>query len=246
MTADSPQASLLVDWIAAGAARVQRGSSSAWRSTCRSRRSSRCPASVSLASHRPLRRRHVAPTSSTLAVYTPADPAVDRVDAAAEVTVLRPGRHAIIVRFLTAGRARFRSPLPIRLPPLDPAAMPRHNWIDDEINATLAALRCRQRRGPTTRRSCAGDARPDRPACRRPSEFASIWPTAQPQASSSAEVDRLLASPEFVDYWTYKLAELAADSTSGRPTTSGAAAFHSLAAAADRSRTAAGPSWPRS
>lgn len=140
-----------------------------------------------------------------LALYSPADPSATKVDELGRVELTRPGRHAIVVRFLTEVKAiQVTAAHPAE--PLTLAAMPRHNWIDDEINATLVALRL----PPAPRADDAALLRRltlDLTGRLPASEQIRAYLADENPNKFAAEVEQLLASPEFVEYWTYRLAD---------------------------------------
>src|SRR5439155_8743147 len=73
------------------------------------------------------------------ALLTPADPAALRVNPQGEVTALRRGQHALMVRFLgEVGCVTVTVPLHAQAPAV--AAWPRGNFIDDHVNQTLKDL----------------------------------------------------------------------------------------------------------
>jgi len=158
-----------------------------------------------------------------LATYTPADPASSRCSPIGEVTALRRGRAAVMVRFLGGVGC---STITVPLGDADRASVPRPiaNFIDEHVNATLDELRLDQapraddasfiRRA---RLDLTGQL-PD------PTEVEGF--VADPGPDKHARlVDRLLALPEFVDHWSYKWGDLLRIE-SGRLGPSGAAAFH--------------------
>lgn len=212
-TADSPEAAALFAWIAEGAQRTQ--SRQLVRLEVAPPRplspgpqagSGQLPANYQL---QPI--AHFADGTtrdvSQLAVYTPADPASTEVSPRGEVKVLRPGRHAIVVRFLTQVVAvQVTASYP--LPPLAIEKLPRQNWIDDEINAALAALRLPlspQADDAALLRRVTLDLTGRLPAPARIREYLGDQrPSAEKLA---AEIDRLLDSPEWAEHWTFLLAQ---------------------------------------
>ncbi|MCI0357062.1 MAG: DUF1549 and DUF1553 domain-containing protein [Planctomycetaceae bacterium] len=219
---DSAQAALLLQWIQSGAPRTAGPASSGTQpriagpaSSGTPRRLSglsvepaqiavdALPATVSLAVTARFSDGSSRPVEDT-AVFTPADSASTDVDSRGRVKVLRPGRHAIVVRYLTDVVAvQITAPHPNQ--PQDLSSQLRNNWIDDQINATLAALRL----PPSPRAEDAALLR------RATLDLTGRLPTSERirtfLADRSAgkfpgEVDRLLASPEFAEYWTYKFA----------------------------------------
>jgi hypothetical protein len=211
--ADSPQARLLTEWIAAGAPR---------KSTRRLVDLVVAPANPALESlpgklSLTVTAQFDDGTSRRvehLAIFTPADSASTQVDEEGHVDVLRPGRYAIVVRFLTHVKAiQVTSAQPARA--LDLTALPRNNWIDDEINATLATLHL----PPAPR---ANDAALLRRATldltgRLPSPVRVREYLADTNREKfEREVDRLLLSKEFAAYWSFKLAHwLRLENTAG-------------------------------
>lgn len=140
-----------------------------------------------------------------LAVYTPADLAATVVSEQGQVTIVRPGRHAIVVRFLTQVQAiQITAAYPAT--PRAEAELPRSNWIDDEINGVLTSLRL-------TAAPPAGDAALlrrvtlDLTGRLPPAERIRAYLADANADKFALEVERLLASREFTDHWTYKLAE---------------------------------------
>jgi hypothetical protein len=200
---DSREAGVLADWIRGGA--VRRPSRQLVRLSVVPATATfdKLPAELALAVT-----AHFDDGSSRelneLAVYTAADPAATEVDGQGNVRVLRPGRHAIVVRFLTEVQAvQLTAAHPY--PPLDLAAAPRGNWIDEEIYATLAALRLPpspRADDATLLRRLTLDVTGRLPTPERVREYLAD----QDERKYEAEVERLLGSPEMSEYWTYKLA----------------------------------------
>jgi len=206
----SPQAALILEWIKSGAPRTagQASSGTPRRLAGLSVEPAQTtvdsvPATIPLAVT-----AHFSDGSTRrvedAAVFTPADPASSEVDARGHVKVVRPGRHAIVVRYLTDVVAvQITAPHPNQ--PQDPASQARNNWIDDEINSSLAALRL----PPSPR---ADDATLLRRVTldltgRLPTpEKVRAFLADKSSGKFAAEIDRLLASPQFAEYWTYKFA----------------------------------------
>ena len=139
-----------------------------------------------------------------VAVVTPSDPAATELAAGGFIRVLRPGRHAVVVRFLTQVVA-VQITAPHAHSPLELAGLTVGNWIDDEINATLAALRlppARRADNATLLRRVTLDLTGRLPTPERVRAFLAD----KSERKLAAEIDRLLASPEFAEYWTYKYA----------------------------------------
>ncbi|HEX5106308.1 MAG TPA: DUF1549 domain-containing protein, partial [Pirellulaceae bacterium] len=202
--ADSPQAKLLTDWIAAGALRESKKTLVGIRISYSEEPSQALPrhltlhvsASFSDGSTRPV-------TEST--IFSPADPAATVVDDKGRVQVLSPGRHTIVVRHLTQVAAmQITVPYPGKR--LKTTDMPRSNWIDDEINSSLQELRippAPRADDATLLRRVTLDLTGRLPAPGRVLEYLSD----QDEHKFDAEVERLIASPDFIEYWTYRLAE---------------------------------------
>ncbi len=201
--ADSPQTRLILEWIKAGAPRLAQHRLVRLHVEPADAAVAHVPAKVQLAVNAEFTGGSAQRVDDT-AVFTPADPASTVVDSRGVVTVLRPGRHTIVVRYLTDVVA-VQITAPHANAPLELATLARNNWIDDEVNGALAALRL----PPSPRAEDQGLLRrvtldltgrlptPERVrgylADRSPGKFA-------------AEVDRLLASPEFTEYWTFRFA----------------------------------------
>ena len=138
------------------------------------------------------------------AVYVSQNDAALTVDKAGEVTVRLAGQHTATVRFgdqVTTFSAI--SPIGSKIPSLPHSA--RANWIDDEINAKLIALRL----VPATQSSDAQFVR--RVSLdltgRLPSPAMVERFVSDSSLTKRAElVDELLQSDEFTDYWTHRLA----------------------------------------
>jgi hypothetical protein len=141
-----------------------------------------------------------------LAVYASSDAAALTATDTGKLTVLRRGRHHVVVRFLTDVQTVLVT-VPLAEALVDLSKSPRNNWIDDEIIATLDALHLApspQAHDATllrrislhlTGRLPQPDTVRDYLASNDPDKFTKL-------------VDRLLDSPEFVEYWTYRLGKL--------------------------------------
>ncbi|GIW81661.1 MAG: surface protein [Gemmatales bacterium] len=155
-------------------------------------------------------------------IFSPLDKGSLSCDDSGRVRPLRPGQHAVMVRFLgEVGCVRIRVPLHEQKPPTSP---PRSNFIDDYINRTMADLRL-----PHSPR--AGDHELIR---RLHLDLIGTLPTAdevdafvnsQDTDKFSRLVDRLLKRPEYVDFWSYKWGDLL-QIESKRLQPEGAASFH--------------------
>ncbi|MGE3817993.1 MAG: DUF1549 and DUF1553 domain-containing protein [Isosphaeraceae bacterium] len=118
-------------------------------------------------------------------------------------TVTRPGRHVVLARFLDRV-VPVTLTLPLGDRPVDLSQSPRVNFIDDEVLATLETLRL----SPAPPADDATFLRrvrldltgrlPD------PDEVRAFL--ADPERARL--VDRLIASDDFADYWSYRLGEL--------------------------------------
>ncbi|GAA5505480.1 DUF1553 domain-containing protein [Novipirellula caenicola] len=138
------------------------------------------------------------------AIYVSQDDSALVVDEAGAATVKLSGQHVVTVRYGDQVTSLLvTSPIGSKIPTLPDSA--RRNWIDDEINAKLLALRL-------------APAKPysDLEFLRRVSfDLTGRLPSAalvQHVASASAPINRaelideLLSSDEFTDYWTHLLA----------------------------------------
>lgn len=124
------------------------------------------------------------------------------------VTVAGHGEATIAVAFGgRVGFARITSPHGTPVPPEVYARSPRHNFIDDLVLARLRSLNIPP----------AGQATDAEFLRRVYLDVAGILPTAEEvqefvvdpdPARREKAVDRLLARPEFVDYWSYRWSEL--------------------------------------
>ncbi len=143
-----------------------------------------------------------------LARYGSADETVAVVDEFGTVTVKGPGETAVSVNFLTGvALTRVRSPFPAAVPATVYTRAPRHNAIDDLVLAKLRELHI-----PPS------DLASDYTFLRRAYlDAAGILPTRAEAEAFAADrapdkrarlVDRLLARPEFIDYWAYKWSDL--------------------------------------
>jgi hypothetical protein len=142
------------------------------------------------------------------AKYTSANTAVATVDERGKATVTGSGEAAIKIWYLNHNVLAFLTvPYPNDVPADVFATSPRRNFIDEHVLAKLAALRV----PPSPRCDDAAFLR------RAYLDTNGTLPTADEArmflADSSADkrdrlIDSLLNRPEFVDYWTYKWADL--------------------------------------
>jgi hypothetical protein len=140
------------------------------------------------------------------AVYLASDESSIAVNEAGRVTVLRRGRHTITVRFLSQ-LATVQITSPLTEEPIAGESLAVNNWIDEEINESLAALGL----SPSPPADDAAFLRRAKldltgrlPA---PEEVREFLAGADPH-KRTALIDALLASDQFTDYWTHKLATL--------------------------------------
>ena len=141
-----------------------------------------------------------------LALYGASDPEAIEMDDAGSVIVRRGGRHAVTIRFLSAVQSvQVTSPLSEREFTWETNA--RRTWIDDEVLELLAAVRVapappaadaallRRLSLQLTGRLPEPDAILHYVSDQTPDKYARL-------------VDRLLASSEFTDYWTFRLSQM--------------------------------------
>lgn len=200
---DSSEAKLLAEWVAAGSPRATTGLLKSLTLNPSEIIATTVPFEMQVTVSAELddgTSRDV----TAMSVFTPGDETAVTINATGKVTVLRPGRHTIIVRYLsqvlpltiTARRAE-------RL--VDFSTATRNNWIDEEILSALADLGVK----PSPQASEAGLLRRLSLSLtgRLPSQSEVKYYLAD-NASDKYErlVDRLLASEAFVDFWTWRLA----------------------------------------
>ena len=126
------------------------------------------------------------------------------VDATGRVTVSKAGQHTVIVRFADQVRAvSIVAPIGTVVPALPD--MPRLNWIDDEVNRKLVALRLASA-GPASDsaflRLVSLDLTGRLPTLRTVEQFLD---DSNP-GKREVLIDELFESREFVDFWTHRLA----------------------------------------
>ena len=141
-----------------------------------------------------------------LAVYTAADPAAVEIDSAGNLKTLRRGRHAVIIRFLNKVLT-VQVTVPLGNTPVDLTAAPRRNWVDDEVFAALDELHLPpspQADNEMLLRRVTLHLTGRLPTAAQVRQYLSD----HDPNKFSALVDRVLASDEFVDYWTYRLDKL--------------------------------------
>ena len=128
------------------------------------------------------------------------------MDAAGKVHVLRNGetRHPRPFQTLVAV-------VDVAVPydqPVDPARLTgRNNFIDDHVFAKLGALRIEPSDLCTDAEFSAGPSSTRSASCPRRTRCGRSSPTRDP-TSGPGSIDALLDRPEYVDYWTFQLADL--------------------------------------
>ncbi|MCI0359928.1 MAG: DUF1553 domain-containing protein [Planctomycetaceae bacterium] len=142
------------------------------------------------------------------AKYTSANTAVATVDERGKATIVGSGEAAIKVWYLNHNVLAFLTvPYPQDVPAETFAQAPRRNFLDEHVLAKLAALRV----PPSPRCDDATFLR------RAYLDTIGTLPTADEARAFLADpaadkrdrlIDSLLNRPEFVDYWTYKWADL--------------------------------------
>lgn len=141
-----------------------------------------------------------------LSLYTSSDAVALAATDTGKLTALRRGRHHVVVRFLTDVQTVFVT-APLADARVDLSKSPRINWIDDEIIATLDALHL----APSPQADAATLLR--RVSLHLTGRLPQSDVVRAYLANDDADkftklVDRLLDSPEFVEYWTYQLSKL--------------------------------------
>lgn len=140
-------------------------------------------------------------------VFTAEDSSAVEIDAEpARSRVLRRGRHIVVARYLSEV-VPIELVVPLTDLVVDLANEPRNNFIDDEINESLATLRLRP--SPTVDdatflRRIALDLTGRLPSSQRVNTFLVDKNANKRQAL----IDELLKSDEFTEYWTLQLAKL--------------------------------------
>ncbi len=142
------------------------------------------------------------------AKYTSANMAVATVDERGKVSIVGSGEAAIKIWYLNHNVLAFLTvPYPNDVPAETVAAAPRRNLLDEHVLAKLAALRV----PPSPRCDDATFLR------RAYLDTIGTLPTADEARAFLADpaadkrdrvIDALLNRPEYVDYWTYKWADL--------------------------------------
>ena len=140
-------------------------------------------------------------------VFTPEDPGSVEIDEEAKTArLLRPGRHVIIARYLdqVVPIVLIR---PLHEFSIDPSTLPANNFIDESINLLLVELGI----PPSPEANDSVFLR------RATLDFVGRLPTLSEVAefhkdTSDAKrehlIERLLASDDFIDFWTFQYAQL--------------------------------------
>ena len=139
-------------------------------------------------------------------VFTASDPTALAIGDDAVATVRRRGQHDVVARFLDRVEP-VRVTLPLGNRPVDLAAEPKVNLIDEEVLATLELLRVPaspQADDATFLRRVRLDLTGTLPT---PAEVDAFVRDAAAD-KRAAIVDRLLKSNEFADYWTLRLSRM--------------------------------------
>src|SRR5262249_20746698 len=135
-------------------------------------------------------------------VFTTHDPVAVDLDASGSLAVLRPGQHIVLARFLDRVVA-VRLTVPLGEKALDLRQRERRNFIDDDIQSRLATLRlapaplCDD--ATFLRRVCL-DLTGTLPSPEQVREFLDDGHSDRRERV----VERLLASQDFVDFWSLK------------------------------------------
>jgi len=151
-------------------------------------------------------------------VFTPEDSAAVEVDTTtAEAKLLRRGRHIVVARYLDRV-VPIEQIVPLSNQPVDLDSAPRRNFIDTEVLGLLKTLRIPvsdQVDDVTFLRRVTLDLTGRLPSVEESRQFAipfeqtaSVESAKKKKDRRAALVSRLLASDEFTDYWTLKLARL--------------------------------------
>ena len=139
-------------------------------------------------------------------VFTSTDTSAVEVTGRGKATIRRRGQHVVIARFLDRV-VPIRLTLPFSDTAIDLAKEPRASFIDDEVLKTLEVLRI-----PVSPR--ADDAaflrriRLDLTGRLPTPEEVALFLKDSSNEKRTKRIDALLTSDEFVDYWTFKLANL--------------------------------------
>ena len=140
--------------------------------------------------------------------WTSANEAVGRVDAQGVVTVVGPGEGAVSAWYSSQiAITRITSPYPNEVDPALFAALKPRNFIDEQINRQLQALNIPPSQVCSDSefiRRASLDAIGTLPTADEVRAFL-VDPTADKREKL---IDKLLARPEYVDYWTYRWSDV--------------------------------------
>ncbi|MBW3597717.1 MAG: DUF1549 and DUF1553 domain-containing protein [Planctomycetes bacterium] len=202
---DSPPAELFVRWIAQGAPRLRLRTLASLTVEPAEFRAAGLPASVKLrvtATFDDGSRRDV----TREALYSTSDDASLSADENGRLTLHRRGRHTAVIRFLD-GMAAVAATAPLSDAPIEQRHVMRRNWIDDEISETLASLGL-PASPPAEDAEFLRRIRLDLTGRLPQPEEVRQFVASDDADKRDKLVDELLASQEFIDYWTFKLASL--------------------------------------
>ena len=233
LDADGPHAALIRAWIAEGARRRQSPQLVGLEVTASQTWFAALPAEAQLtptAIFADGQRRDV----RDLAVYASADESAAEISASGVVKLLRPGRQIITVRYATQVTA-ITLTTPLNVEPVDFAAAPSANFIDEEIYATLSELRL-PASPPADDATFLRRARLDFTGRLPTPDEVEAFLSDDASDKRTKLIDHLLASEDFNDYWTHRLATWL---RIGAPGSDGRAAQHVLRLAARCGRL-----WP--
>lgn len=219
---DSEDAQLLLDWIRAGAIRPQSRTLTHFAITPSQTTLDKVGQKVTLKANATFDTQQAVDVTRHT-VFTSTDEGAVQVDKQGNVTVLRPGRHTILARYLDRV-----VPVTVILPYRDSAVnlsqSPRHNFIDTHILRSLEALRIEpsaQANDAMFLRRVTLDLTGTLPT---PKEMLGFLQDTRTDKRKRV-IDRLLSSANFVDYWTLRWGNLLQINSRllGKP---GALAFH--------------------
>lgn len=170
-------------------------------------------------------------------VFTPEDSAAVEIDSkTAEAKLLRRGRHIVVARYLDRV-VPIELIVPLSDKSVDLSSVPRRNFIDDEVLGLLETLRIPvsvQVDDATFLRRVTLNLTGRLPTVEAARQFslpvegdtAGAESAKKKKDRRAALIDRLLASEEFNEYWTLKLARLLRIRSQPQDT-QGALAWHS-------------------
>lgn len=143
------------------------------------------------------------------AIFSSTDETVAEVDeASGRVEVIGYGEGAVAVWYSSrVVIARVTAPYPNKIPESVYARSPRANFIDDLVLAQLRRLNIKPSRRTTDAEFIRRVYLDTIGTLPRPDEARAFFAETAPDKRRKL-IDRLLARPEFVDYWTYRWADL--------------------------------------